>query len=136
MKFNDEEVNAEWIEKKAKERNRLHLIKAYKDATHFGLKESMEAVDSCEMSIPALLTLFAPFILSVEQYQKAQEALAKARQEEHDRKKKEMDRETTDTILSGIRTACNNWYVLGFDSKLQACRSVLNNLKDKLPELA
>jgi hypothetical protein len=137
MQMDGKELNSEWLAERYEKRNKIMLIKAYRyvsyvsNVSNLGLKDAKDAVETAMAhGFQGLYALFAPY-LNLPDY--ADYAKIKQYSKEM---KKELDEEATGkTIVSAITCACKHWHTLGFSSCLSACTAVLNNLKDKLPEI-
>ena len=94
---------------------RIGLIKEYRQCTNEGLAESKAAIEANGDSINKMLTLFSPY------FEQNQPIPPKIMSDEEKFKKK---------VIKGMTTACNVWNEMGFPSPLEACQTVLTNIRN------
>jgi len=124
-----ERLSVEWLENHGGSYNTyvVALVRAYRICSGESLRTSKDKIDTCMFkdglaayfSVPKLVELFAPWLLRENEADEV--AAAKAKLDE--------DKNESKAICNAIEHACNHWQTLGFDSKLQACESILRNFQ-------
>ena len=97
-----------------RENYKVHLIKAYRECSCLGLKDSKDACDNAGYQYDNMIALFRPY-LNLHEYHRKQQEKEKLR----------------GTIIQGVECAINNYEWLGFDNVYDAIRQVLNNLENQ-----
>ena len=123
---NNTVITPDWLRATAMSRQKIPLIKALRTVSNLGLKEAKDAIegdcswtenDICLIDPERTVEYFSKFIGPFP----TPEEIASLNIEKNDANE-------TKAIVLGMECICANWQILGFRTKLDGCRTVLENL--------